>query len=569
MRVLPSVAALLLSGCYLFSDEPKARKHTGDELPTDEVVAPTPTPTPVATLPGCPSVLTGTEVGDRTIAGECGVVSVRGQYRIEGGSLTLAAGVELRVEPGAVIDVGRAKPGTLRIEGTAERPVKLSGGGQAWLGVRLHGQATGSQLQHVVIEDAGESQRAALWIAAEDVTIEALTITGAPALSLELAAERGIEVRGAKLAGAQVVARATPQTAGGLHALELEPGASVAIAAGQISSEAHWSVPVIRVEGFVRIEGSEQAPASLTIEAGTRVGFDPAARLIVGGFQPGKLIARGRADAAIVLAANDPAVGWPGVHVQTRGEATLEYVELEHAGSNDEAAILGEGEATLAIDHCTLRASEVGVELRGNELSLTSFEGNAFVATPAALRVTPQVLGRLGEGNVYDEQARIHVERGKIEQSLRWRRQGAPLIVHGEVSVDRGATLTLDPGLRLEFDADVVLQVGYYEQATLELRGSVEAPIELGPSDPSGTWRGIEVAGHATRNRFEHVRLRATSGAAGIDLREAADATLVDVACAKCAHATVTWDCASKVGNLDVVAGEGTPLALLPPECPG
>lgn len=559
-----------LTGCYLFSDEPKARKHTGDQIAEDELAPKAmPEATPLPGAPGCPTILSGTESTDRTIASECGTVSVAGQYRIEGGSLTLAAGVELRFEAGAVLDVGRAKPGKLRVQGTVEKPVKLTGGGQAWLGVRLHGQANGSQLQHLVIENAGESQRAALWVAAEDVTIESLTISGAPELSLELVAEQGIEVRGAKLAGAKRVVRATPQTAGGLHELELEPGASVAIVAGRISGDAHWSVPAIHVEGFVRIEGSEQAPAALTIAAGTQVSFDPGARVIVGGFQPGKLIAIGREDAPIVLAAADTAARWSGVHVQDRGDATLDHVELGHAGSNDEGAVLVEGEAKLAMDHCRVHDSPVGVELRGNTLTLTSFASNAFAATPAALRVTPQVFGQLGEDNQYDDQARIHVERGKIEQSLRWHRQAAPLVIHGDISVDRGATLTLDAGLRLEFDPGVVLQVGYYEQATLELRGSEDAPIVLGPSDPASTWDGIVVAGHATRNRFENVDLRATHGSAGIVVRETADATLVDVDCAACAHASVAWDCASKIGNLDVTASEGTPVALLPPKCPG
>jgi hypothetical protein len=559
-----------LTGCYLFSDEPKARKRTGDEIPADELgPKAAPPTTPVAAVPGCPLVLTGTESTDRTIASECGTVSVTGQYRIEGGSLTLAAGVELRFEAGAVLDVGRAKPGKLRVEGTVEQPVKMTGGGQAWLGVRLHGQATGSQLHNLVIENAGESQRAALWVAAEDVTLAGLTISGAPGLSLELAAEQGIEVRGAKLAGVRRVARATPQTAGGLHDLELEPGASVAIVAGRISSDAHWSVPAIHVEGFVRIEGSDQAAATLTIAAGTQLSFDPGARLIIGGFQPGKLVALGREDAPIVLAAADPAAGWSGLHVQGRGDATLDHVVLGHAGSSDEGALLVEGEARLAMDHSRVHDSQIGVELRGNTLTLASFADNTFAATPAALRVTPQVFGQLGENNQYDEQARIHVERGKIEQSLRWHRQVAPLVIHGDISVDRGATLTLDAGLRLEFDAGVVLQVGYYEQATLELRGTEAAPIVLGPSDPAATWDGIVVAGHATQNRFEHVDLRATHGSAGIVVRETADATLVDVDCAACAQASVTWDCASKIGNLDVTASEGTPVALLPPKCPG
>ncbi len=589
------IVALLgtsLAGCYLFSDEPKARKTNEDKPaepsePAADATTDTPSGEPAGegSVEDCPAALTGAETRARVISAACGPVIVRGQYQIDGGSLTLQAGATLLFEAGAVLEVGRNRAGTLIVEGSVEQPVQLRAepsAGEGWSGVRLHGQAAGSKLKHLQIDRAGEAERAALWIAAEQVEIEALQITGAKALALELAAERGVEVRGAKLPGKGVIVRATPEAAGGLHDLALDPGAKVAITAGRISADTSWAwapltaspegvtSPIIEidVEGFVRIEGTELAPATLTLAPNSSLRFDDEARLIVGSFQPGALVAEGREDAPIRLLARagERAGAWPGVHVQERGEAKLTHVELSQGGARDEGVILAEGAARLAIESCRFVDDAVGVELRGNAVVLDRFTGNAFERTPVALRSTAQLLGSLGSDNRYDGEARIHVERGKVERDTRWIRQDAPLIVHGDVFVDRGATLTLEAGLRVTFDAGVKLGVGYYEEATLELLGQRDAVIELGPADPASAWVGVVLATHSKGSRFEHVRLTNTSGAGGIELQESAAAMLVDVECTDCAGATVTWDCASKVGNADVRAAGTTPTALAAPQ---
>src|SRR5690606_16492284 len=189
--LLPS----LLTGCYLFSDEPKARKQPGSEVGQDPDEAapdkPEP-PRPEGSVADCPEFLTGVEAQARTIAASCPPVRVRGQYRIDGGTLTLEAGVELRFEQNAILEVGRDRPGTLTIAGTPEQPVRrladMVGEVGGWQSLRLHAQATGSSLKHLEITGAGTATDAALWIAAEDLTVEGLTIRDAPALALEVVA---------------------------------------------------------------------------------------------------------------------------------------------------------------------------------------------------------------------------------------------------------------------------------------------------------------------------------------------------------------------------------------------
>jgi len=586
MRRYGPLLLSLLTGCYLFSDEPKARKQPGSEVGQDPDEAapdkPEP-PRPEGSVADCPEVLTGVEAQARTIAASCPPVRVRGQYRIDGGTLTLEAGVELRFEQNAILEVGRDRPGTLTIAGTPEQPVRLLadmvGEVGGWQSLRLHAQATGSSLKHLEITGAGTATDAALWIAAEDLTVEGLTIRDAPALALEVVAERGPTLLGVTIAGTGTVARVSPSAAAGLQELKLEPTAFVAIPSGKIASTLEWPPNPYRIEGVIRIEGDAERPAGLTLAPGVALFFTPEARLVVGGVGPGTLSASASVpiegqpplpdlpNGRITLrAADDSRPGsWSGIHVQDQGELILRHVELAHGGSRDEGVVIVEGNAKLTLDGCELRDNQVGVELRGHAAIVESFGNNDFSGTPVAVRTTPTLLAGLGSDNRYDEQARIEVLRGKVETDASWAYQAAPIVIRGDVFVDKGATLAIAPGNRLGFDPGVLLGVGYYEQATLDLRGTAEAPIVLEPASTE-PWGGVVLGAHTRQTRFEHVQLRATANAAGIELRDGAEATLVNVDCAGCANATVTWDCASKIGNIKVTASQGTPTAMAPPK---
>jgi hypothetical protein len=239
------------------------------------------------------------------------------------------------------------------------------------------------------------------------------------------------------------------------------------------------------------------------------------------------------------------------VLVQDQGEVQLRAVELTGGGARDEGVILAEGSSSVTLEACTLRGNLVGVEMRGIEVRVETLDALEFIATPVAIRTTPALLGTLGPNNRYDAEARIHVERGKLESNATWAAQTAPIVLHGDVFVDKGATLTVAPGTRIGFDAGVILGVGYYEQASVDMRGTAEAPIVLEPIIPAvppaepvvARWGGVVLGAHAHQARFEHVTLRGTANPAAIDLRDGADATLVDVECVDCIGAVVRWDC--------------------------
>ena len=627
MRRAVFVALLTaMSGCYLFSDEPKARKQEGEPSATsasasaavEEPASSGESPTPAALEPGpatseCPEFLTGIETQARTLPSSCASVRVRGQYRVEGGSLTIEAGVELRFEAGAALEVGRDAPGVLVIAGTSERPVRMiadadAQAGGAWAGLRLHAGAEGSKLAGLELVGAGTEEHGALFIAAREVSVDGLRIQGARKLALELSApEGGPEILDATLEGTGVLVRTTAMGAAGLLGLRLDPGASVAVDAGEIELPIEWPAHTYRIEGVIRVAGPSDAdrPAQLSLAPGVELGFGPAGRVVLGGLGPGVLSASASPlpsllggpptppeappepgpdpsfDERIVLrAAGDARPGaWGGVHVQAQGQLILRNVELAHGGSRDEGVIVAESGSKLSLEGCHLRENLVGVELRGTEIELETLANNEFLATPVALRSPPALIAAVASGsNRFAPGAQIQIERGRVETDANWAAAGVELVVRGDVFVDAGATLTLPPGSQLSFAPGVILGVGYYAEASLDMRGRADAPIELralvprGPAGPepelSEPWGGVVLGHHASKVRFEHLLLTQTANAAAIELRDGADATLVQVDCRDCAGATVMWDCESSVGNIGVKASGTTPTAMLAPhEC--
>lgn len=557
--------SLLAAGCYLFSDEPKARKTEREpavaedadaEANVDEADGPAPSE-PLAIEDGCPAELSGVETSARTIDSDCGPVVVRGGYRIDGGRLTLAAGARLQFEAGASLAVGRGQPGVLTVSGTSDAPVRLEGlDGATWAGLSLHAGAEGSSLRHVAIAGAER------------------------AIALE---GEGIEITNVAISGAVgEPVSATPTAAASLLDLTLEPHARIVVSGGTVRGVIEWPANRYRLTGVVRIEGDATPGASaaqLSLAPGTTLLADAGVRIDVGALGPGALVASAVTglpadapvgavvpDGTIALRGVDERPGaWAGVRVGAHGHLSLRGVELAHGGDRNEGIIVAEGEATVALEGCEVHDSLVGVELRGSAVTVESFADNRFAAVPVAVRTTPTSFAGLGDGNHYDEAAVLEIARGKIEADARWRRQDARVIVLGDVYVDGGATLTVAPGSSLGFASGAVFGVGYYARGSLDLRATQAEPIVLGPAQPGEAWTGLVLGTHAREVRLEHVQLRQTDGAAGVELRDGAEATLVDVRCEDCANAVVRWGCASKVGNIGLVAAGGTPRQLQPP----
>jgi hypothetical protein len=84
-------------------------------------------------------------------------VHVLGEVGVEGGTLTLTAGTELRFD-NCALQAGYGVKGTLKIAGTAEKPVVLRGvrdEKDAWTGVVLNTNSNDNAIENAIIRDVG------------------------------------------------------------------------------------------------------------------------------------------------------------------------------------------------------------------------------------------------------------------------------------------------------------------------------------------------------------------------------------------------------------------------------
>lgn len=86
-------------------------------------------------------------------------VEVRGPVEVHhGATLTVDPGVSLRVRDGFELSVGAIQGGSLRMQGTAEAPIRIVGVNDrrgTWDAIRLHARSAGNVIEHVQLRNAG------------------------------------------------------------------------------------------------------------------------------------------------------------------------------------------------------------------------------------------------------------------------------------------------------------------------------------------------------------------------------------------------------------------------------
>jgi hypothetical protein len=264
----------------------------------------------------------------------------------------------------------------------------------------------------------------------------------------------------------------------------------------------------VEVSGNYSIDG-----ATLTIEPGVTLSFRDDAMLSVGYFDTAKLEIKGTTEQPVTFTSSgdDVAGVWKGVRLHAKANrSVIEGLVIEYAGDKDGALKIDANDVEMkgsVIRH----ARNVGVliDRRG---TLAEFSGNTFEDVgDVAMRVTPAVAGQIGAGNTFGD-ATVHVLGGKVEADTTWKAVGTPFTVVGVVNVDGGdstrATLTLDPGTTLRFDADGGMRVGRFSLAGLHAVGSSDAPILLTAHEKqeAGSWDGLQIHGRGEA-KLDHVKL--------------------------------------------------------------
>lgn len=283
----------------------------------------------------------------------------------------------------------------------------------------------------------------------------------------------------------------------------------------------HITIPTVLVNGPEEcdylVTDVINVTSHLEIEPGTVIEFEQDTHLIVS--DSGSLWAAGTPEERITLRGQVNVIGfWYGICFDTNRQSRLENVNLLNAGkvwtSTSTACraglsgMGGDGEPVDVIGTLVAGAQTTGVD--ATTFTLGEFSGNVFAANQEfGLRVDAAQLSRLDQATDYlgssvdAPNARPYVwTGGSIEdRAVRhvWPRLHLPFFVGQDtswyataISIDEGTTVQVLPGTEFHFDTYGMLMV--WDEATLEVAGTAEAPVVFtGTQAVPGAWEGIMV----------------------------------------------------------------------------
>ncbi|MCI5123180.1 MAG: right-handed parallel beta-helix repeat-containing protein [Candidatus Electrothrix sp. AR5] len=275
----------------------------------------------------------------------------------QGATLTVEAGVEIRFEENAQIDIGTSgKPGRLLAKGAPDTPIVFTSN-QAnktkgwWKHIRFNKQAVQSEMEHCTVEYGGGFD---VWNSVANIVIHGASKDNVLIKDCMISNSRtngvhfpdnkgfatminnrinkntgyGISVYADQVRGINNANKVAHNELGGIQVKE----STVTVDAVWHKLDAPYIVKTITI-------GSRQG-ATLTIEPGTQLRLEERAAIEIGALNsPGRLIARGMPDAPILFTSNQnlKTKGW-WHHIRFNKQSVdnqLEYCIIEYGGGFD------------------------------------------------------------------------------------------------------------------------------------------------------------------------------------------------------------------------------------------
>ena len=464
-----------------------------------------PTPSPA----GCNSDFSAPLTADTTLTEKCSPYSVKAELDIDGLALTIEPGVVLKFEDAASLVVGYSKPGRVLVNGTKEKPVKFTGRG--WRGIRLQRDAAGSSFDNVIIENAGDEDDASFTTETFDVTLNAITFTGAKKTVLDLKVDRPLKaVTALNLLAASAnpteLIHASIATAGVFGAGHRLPPNAIIWLHQPLETDVTLTSPgaIFRIPETIGVDAPEGKTASLTLKEGVTIELGENAALNFGYTRgPAGLKIQGTKEKPVTITRyGDDKASTPSGGLQLYSGARapeIDFLVLEYAGSSDKAALLHADTNGLGkLTNSTFRHLKgQAIRVDASKERFEAFDNNTFEdVDDAALRVPLQLAHNLGANNKVTDKARVTLF-GETKKDTTLESIGAPYLVEGELAVNgedtKAATLTIAPGNTLLFNDQGKLSVSYFAPAKLVAKGTLEKPITFGKR--LAGWGGVGIYG--------------------------------------------------------------------------
>lgn len=473
---------------------------------------------------------------------------------VEGGSVTVGPGVEIRVDANVGLFISRdGGTADLQVLGQADAPVQLraSSGTSAglWKGISVFGAAGTVELHHTVVDSGGGfNTEANLHVEGKEVLLDHVTLTNAEEWGLSLRdgaslAPESTDLQIHDTAGWPVIvdpgfAHSLPASGSDYSGNDTDgiymSGSSLAFY--DITKPVAWEDLGVDYFAFtpVSIEGTGIQPAVLELGPGVTVRFDAKIPLTLG-YDEGAagLVALGEADDPVVLSSMNSLDrgAWSGVRAfdnTVDGSFALTHTIIEWGGGFNSDGCLYVEDASVLADH---------LELRGCEDGGFVFDGDAHFQ-PGSTNLQVHDSDRSGElranqvhtipsagvdltGNDADLVSIWGFSGHEVDHAVTWANLGVPYRAETHIDLEgtgiSPAILTLEPGVILAFAADTALRMSYYDGASgLIAVGTPAQPIVFTGADSldPGAWAGIWIYDDAidAQTTLDHVEIRSGGG---------------------------------------------------------
>ncbi len=182
----------------------------------------------------------------------------------------------------------------------------------------------------------------------------------------------------------------------------------------------------------------------------------------------------------------------------------LEYCQIEYGGSNSSYGMIDlQNNAILKIKNCTLSNSKNFAVETEDSNGFAEFTNNTINGTTGHLmKIKGTYVHTIGTGNSFNVTENTGVlvtgaaeSYNYVKADATWKALSCAYYIEDPIIVRNNATLTIEAGAKLKFNAGEYLQIGHSsEHGKLVAIGTADARIEFTSSSPTpqkGDWRGI------------------------------------------------------------------------------